>query len=579
MNAIAEIQVSKAPPRTIEEEQSIIVAILRDPGMIAEVGDRLAPTDFSSHDFGLIFGRLRELHRAGKPLTIPHLTEAIRGEIDDETLGRELSECWEYAATFLNIKPFVADIIDKANQRTLLYAFSEVDRVIRHNQSTTSDVVARITNVLQSLKDVGPRKSRLNFRVIGETEEQTSQMRRYLIEGWLRIGETMNVIAASKFGKSWFVMMLALCVATGRPILGRYRTRQGKVLMIDNELHEGTFDDRLLRVAMAMGIERSEYAGKIVNLCLRGSLVDLPALSAELMLVEPESFDLIILDAFYRLLPKGCDENSNGDVAALYNTIDCVAMKINCSFICVHHSSKGNQAGKSITDVGAGAGSQSRAADTHLILRSHEAEGAVVVDAAVRSSPPVKPFVMRWEFPVWVLAEDLNPGDLKQEKPRRAPKGIDMDAPEDRRQAKDREDQERLMDAYRKYPEGETQSILRAACGLSGDRFKVVNGKFIQNGTVEPIETKKGRQNVVLYKLTEVGQVGQVGRNTTPSDLSGYTSVSQSDKSPPYRGDCPSDLNGLLDEKCNPENLSDLPPAPSWDDLQGVDFSDLEFLE
>ncbi len=44
-----------------------------------------------------------------------------------------------------------------------------------------------------------------------------------------------------------------------------------------------------------------------------------------------------------------------------------------------------SQAGKAITDVGAGAGSQSRATDTHLILRPHEEKNCAVLDAAVRS--------------------------------------------------------------------------------------------------------------------------------------------------------------------------------------------------
>ena len=38
-----------------------------------------------------------------------------------------------------------------------------------------------------------------------------------LIEGLLRKGETMNIIAAPKIGKSWLSLGLAFAVATGRP--------------------------------------------------------------------------------------------------------------------------------------------------------------------------------------------------------------------------------------------------------------------------------------------------------------------------------------------------------------------------
>lgn len=88
----------------------------------------------------------------------------------------------------------------------------------------------------------------------------------------------------------------------------------------------------------------------------------------------------------------------------------------------IHHSTKGNQSGKAVTDVGAGAGAQSRAADTHLVLRPHEEPGVAVLDAAVRSWPPIEPRCLRWSFPVWTVEDSLDPADLKSEKPRRKPK-------------------------------------------------------------------------------------------------------------------------------------------------------------
>jgi len=85
------------------------------------------------------------------------------------------------------------------------------------------------------------------------------------------------------------------------------------------------------------------------------------------------------------------------------------------AFVVVHHASKGIQAGKQVTDVGAGAGAQSRATDSHIVLRPHEEDNAVVVEAAVRSFAPVKPVCLRWEYPIWTLAPELDPEQLRQE--------------------------------------------------------------------------------------------------------------------------------------------------------------------
>ncbi|MEI8194743.1 MAG: hypothetical protein WCI73_02420, partial [Phycisphaerae bacterium] len=55
----------------------------------------------------------------------------------------------------------------------------------------------------------------------------------------------------------------------------------------------------------------------------------------------------------------------------------------------------------------------------HLVLRPHEEEDAVVADAAVRSWPPCPARCLRWSFPVWSPADDLDPEKLRSDKPRK----------------------------------------------------------------------------------------------------------------------------------------------------------------
>jgi len=153
---------------------------------------------------------------------------------------------------------------------------------------------------------------------------------------------------------------------------------------------------------------------------LRGHWQDIFSLGPYFRALEPGRFKVIILDAMYRFMPREMDENDNGTMANVYNAIDCYADLLGCCFVLIHHTSKGNQSGKVITDVGAGAGSQSRATDTHLVLRPHEEDDAVVLEAAVRSWPPVLPRCLRWAFPVWTPADDLDPTQLRSERPRRA---------------------------------------------------------------------------------------------------------------------------------------------------------------
>lgn len=83
-----------------------------------------------------------------------------------------------------------------------------------------------------------------------------------------------------------------------------------------------------------------------------------------------------------------------------------------CGFILIHHSSKGNQSGKSITDVGAGAGSQSRAADTHLVIRPHEEQDIFVMEASIRSWAPIEPIALHWQWPLFTPTEQVDTSQL-----------------------------------------------------------------------------------------------------------------------------------------------------------------------
>jgi hypothetical protein len=247
-------------------------------------------------------------------------------------------------------------------------------------------------------------------------------MRPPVVHGLLREGETLNVIASPKVGKSWLVSDLALAVATGRPWLDLFSCEQGRVLLIDNELHKETSASRIPKVMEARGITLADCDDRIDVVNLRGKLKDIFGLGPCFARIEPGRYKLVVIDAFYRAMPRDTDENDNGTMAQVYNVLDAYAAKLRCAFVLIHHSTKGNQSGKAITDVGAGAGAQSRAADTHLVLRPHEEPGVAVLDAAVRSWPPIEPRCLRWSWPVWTVEESLDPADLKSEKPRRKPK-------------------------------------------------------------------------------------------------------------------------------------------------------------
>ena len=315
---------------------------------------------------------------------------------------------------------------------------------------------------------VSPTLPTFDFKTASQLREQYPQLRPPLIDGLLRRGETMNIIASPKIGKSWLVNDLAICIALGQPWL-EMPTVQGKVLILDNELHPETMRDRIDRIRAKRAWDDKVIDENLHFVNLRGGLLSIDDLEGSFLALEPNSYSMIVLDAYYRFLPVGVDENDNGAIANIYNVIDRHARSINASFVLIHHTSKGGQAEKSVTDVGAGAGSQSRATDTHLVLRPHKEDGVIVADAAVRSWRPIEPFCLRWNFPLWERdTTGLDPADLRRPERKKRERGTgvtDTDPPDPYGTA------DAFQRAFIAVPSTRAEIVARARiAGLSGRR-------------------------------------------------------------------------------------------------------------
>ena len=222
----------------------------------------------------------------------------------------------------------------------------------------------------------------------------------------------MNLIAPPKTGKSWLVGSLAMAVARGEDWIG-FRCVKNRVLIIDNELHGETITDRFRTLCGARSLSPEQFQDNLVVESQRGKLRDVNRIMELCESYSAFRPSLVIIDAFYRALPKDVEENNNGAITQVYNQIDAIANKLGCAIVLVHHTSKGNQAFKSTTDSGAGAGAISRAADTHVVLRRHKEKNCAVFDAVVRSWPGFDRFGIRFGYPLWTRDDAIDVEDIE----------------------------------------------------------------------------------------------------------------------------------------------------------------------
>lgn len=346
---------------------------------------------------------------------------------------------------------------------------------------------------------------------LDELIESHPQMRPIVVDGILRRGETLNIIAAAKVGKSFLAILLAWCIASGRAWLG-HDVIQGRVLIIDNELHGETLKNRLCRVGVELMEDHPDVRANIDVVTLRGRSVDIHSLESKLSDIESGYYSLVIIDALYRFLPEKTSENDNAQMMAVYNRLDALAKQWDTAIAVVHHASKGGQGDKSITDVGAGAGSISRAADTHLIIRPHEDEELSVLELVTRSfkSPPARS--VRFEWPLWseVDSEPL----VKKLRPNGAAAKEKQDA----------EDCAALLAELPPVGKRIQQARLKEKLGFGEGKFRRLAGMLIQDEQMKlKRSTPKGKSRAQVYyvRLVAPGVAPVLAPEENRSNMSG----------------------------------------------------------
>lgn len=233
-----------------------------------------------------------------------------------------------------------------------------------------------------------------------------------LISGILRKGHKMLISGASKAGKSFLLIELALCITQGKKWLG-FECMKGKVLYINLEVDGNSFLNRVNEVRKRMKLERSKGL-TIWN--LRGENAAIDKLAPRLLRrAKDKGYDVIIFDPLYKI--NQSDENSASEMAKFFNHLDTICVQLGTSIICCHHHSKGAQGGKFSIDRASGSGVFARDPDALLDmiqLNPKDAEMSLPdgqtawrISATLREFKTPDDIDVIFDYPVHHVTEDL----------------------------------------------------------------------------------------------------------------------------------------------------------------------------
>ena len=223
-----------------------------------------------------------------------------------------------------------------------------------------------------------------------------------VVDGILYQGGKLLIGAAAKVGKSHFTMGLFRALALGGEFLKWRSACKLNVLYIDFELIE--FE---LRERMASVFEYDEIPANVARLSLRkfSDVRDPQALGRVLEAVDVSKYDVVVFDCLYKFNDAE-EENSNSAMKNVCSWLDGVAGKYDFAAIVIHHFGKGTQGGKSIADRFRGGSSLAGDFDAMLSITPHDEENHFIIESEVRSFKKTEPFVTRWDYPHFVVADD-----------------------------------------------------------------------------------------------------------------------------------------------------------------------------
>lgn len=233
-----------------------------------------------------------------------------------------------------------------------------------------------------------------------------------IIHGILRKGHKMLISGASKAGKSFLLIELAICITTGRKWLG-FQCEKGRVLYVNLEVDGASFLHRVRDVQRIIA-PGEELPLDVWN--LRGEPAEINRLAPRLIRrAQNKHYDLIILDPLYKI--NEGEENSATDMAKFFNQLDRICKQLGVSIACCHHHSKGAQGGKFSIDRASGSGVFARDPDALLdMIRLNpidagkdleEGQTAWRISATLREFPSPEDIDVVFDHPVHHITEDL----------------------------------------------------------------------------------------------------------------------------------------------------------------------------
>lgn len=219
-----------------------------------------------------------------------------------------------------------------------------------------------------------------------------------ILQNFADKGTKIALISMSKGRKSWFLLQMAIALATGIPkFLGWSIPRARKVLLIQFEIPELHFAKRLSKLTDSLKVNKPDIESNLLIANWRGGSFNLLSSVHSnnlIQFIKDNGIEVLIFDPLYKILPGG--ENSPEDIKPVLNTFDKLCEETGVALFYSHHAPKGISGDRPGIDASSGSGVIGRDMDGQITLFQHVQADLQVVDIISRLYPCLDPFSVRF---------------------------------------------------------------------------------------------------------------------------------------------------------------------------------------
>lgn len=435
---------------------------------------------------------------------------------------------------------------DELTQR-LVNLLTQQSGSLRNGRKTAEQVLLTVKSRIIELESAAAIAEPLETLTSAELDAGVFELD-YLIPGLLVKGQPCILAGPKKSLKTNISIDLTLSLASGCKFLDHfYVSGPVRTALISGESGTPTIQETARRVAKSKSWPNlADYENAFWCFTLP-KLGQPNSVKTMVDYVNLHRLDVLVIDPAYLAMPLGDSASNLFLVGAMLGELSQVHDQTGVTIILCHHARKAgqgvNQYDPPELESIAWAGFQEWARQWILLGRraaynpdsngqhelwlasggsaGHSGLWAVDIEEGTRNGDTGRK---------WVV-DVKKPYEAKQEE-----REAKEQAKYEQEQIQEAANRDKLLKAYKIYPEGETSNVLRTTSGLSGEKFRVVNARLISDGMAELCTIQKNKRSENAFRLTEIGRSDTVGHgrtNQTQSDRRRSVSGGGRTSSPP----------------------------------------------